>query len=276
MPPSTLGYWGKPTATLDWCENNYEVTKYIAEFWNTVSNLAMIGPGFAGLYYAYKNGLERRMMLCFISLAMVGFGSWHFHMTLLYEMQLFDELPMLWGSLLLVYALVTHIYSVTEQNHLYNNLLKISLAFYGVASTVIYLHFKTPILFQAAYGTLVTGMAYLDVCILKEKPCNKKLLYGSIACYYGGFILWIIDNLHCSSLDLVRKEILPPYLAPFTQLHAWWHCLAGYGAYLHIVFCAHSRNESQARHIPLRFVWHTGVVIDDDSDDQAKAKLKAS
>ena len=26
------GYWGKPTSTLDWCEINYEVTYFIAEF----------------------------------------------------------------------------------------------------------------------------------------------------------------------------------------------------------------------------------------------------
>lgn len=25
------GYWGKPTATIDWCEKNYEVNYYIAE-----------------------------------------------------------------------------------------------------------------------------------------------------------------------------------------------------------------------------------------------------
>ena len=26
------GYWGRPTATIDWCESNYEVTPYVAEF----------------------------------------------------------------------------------------------------------------------------------------------------------------------------------------------------------------------------------------------------
>lgn len=26
------GYWGSPTATLDWCEENYAVTHFIAEF----------------------------------------------------------------------------------------------------------------------------------------------------------------------------------------------------------------------------------------------------
>lgn len=25
------GYWGKPTATIDWCEKNYEVNYYVAE-----------------------------------------------------------------------------------------------------------------------------------------------------------------------------------------------------------------------------------------------------
>lgn len=27
-----IGYWGEPTATLEWCEDNYEVTYYVAEF----------------------------------------------------------------------------------------------------------------------------------------------------------------------------------------------------------------------------------------------------
>ncbi|MBZ3884813.1 Alkaline ceramidase 3 [Sciurus carolinensis] len=44
------GYWGPTTSTLDWCEENYFVTQYIAEF-------------------------------------LVGMGSWCFHMTLQYEMQ---------------------------------------------------------------------------------------------------------------------------------------------------------------------------------------------
>jgi len=42
MAEEKLGYWGKRTATIDWCESNYEVTSFIAEFWNTISNLVMI------------------------------------------------------------------------------------------------------------------------------------------------------------------------------------------------------------------------------------------
>lgn len=34
MPPttSTEGFWGRPTSTIDWCENNYEINFYVAEW----------------------------------------------------------------------------------------------------------------------------------------------------------------------------------------------------------------------------------------------------
>lgn len=45
----TAGYWGEVTASVDWCEPNYAWTPFVAEFWNTISSLAMIGVGLMGL-----------------------------------------------------------------------------------------------------------------------------------------------------------------------------------------------------------------------------------
>ena len=41
-PGDDIGFWGSPSSTINWCETNYEMTYYVAEFWNTVTNLGMI------------------------------------------------------------------------------------------------------------------------------------------------------------------------------------------------------------------------------------------
>ncbi|EIE78529.1 hypothetical protein RO3G_03233 [Rhizopus delemar RA 99-880] len=71
-------FWGPATSTIDWCEENYHVSPYLAEFFNTTTNLMF-------------------------SVMFVGFGSWCFHMTLQYEMQLLDELPMIYVASIMVW-----------------------------------------------------------------------------------------------------------------------------------------------------------------------------
>ncbi|KAM5185674.1 alkaline ceramidase 3 isoform X5 [Ictidomys tridecemlineatus] len=83
------GYWGPTTSTLDWCEENYFVTEYVAEFWNTVSNLIMIIPPILGAIQSIRDGLEKRYIGSYLALTVVGMGSWCFHMTLQYEMQVY-------------------------------------------------------------------------------------------------------------------------------------------------------------------------------------------
>ena len=99
------GYWDPRTSTLDWCERNYEVSPYIAEFWNTLTNLWMIVPPLYGIWDARRQGHEPRVFACYAALLLIGVGSWMFHMTLIYEMQLLDEIPMIFGSAGLVYAI---------------------------------------------------------------------------------------------------------------------------------------------------------------------------
>jgi hypothetical protein len=56
IEPSNGWYWGSVDANIDWCERNYEVTPYVAEFWNAISSIpialcAAVGY-FAGKRYA--------------------------------------------------------------------------------------------------------------------------------------------------------------------------------------------------------------------------------
>ena len=51
---------------------------------------------------------------------------------------------------------------------------------------------------------------------------------------------------HYNIYPKMRKFYITYYrciflLVPFTQLHGWWHILAGYSSYLHVIFCLHHR-----------------------------------
>ena len=50
-------------------------------------------------------------MLLYLTLLTIGTGSWLFHMTLRYDMQLMDEVPMVFGSATLSYCIYQVMYS---------------------------------------------------------------------------------------------------------------------------------------------------------------------
>ena len=81
------GYWGKPSSTVDWCEPNYSVSYYIAEFFNTFSSLAMVFVGLVGMWMHRGPQFENRYKYAFGSVAIVGVGSAAFHGTLLFSLQ---------------------------------------------------------------------------------------------------------------------------------------------------------------------------------------------
>lgn len=235
MPPlATRGIWGEPTSTLDWCEQNYEVTRYVAEFWNTITNGVMICTGLKGLYDVHTQGFEKRFHLCFASLLIVGLGSWLFHMTLRYEMQLLDELPMVWGGSILAYCM----YQVRTPPNQTNIWLATTLAVTCFAYTAIYLVWKHPVIHFFAYGCIVASLVVLDFNVMRWQY-NVSVF----KCYVLGFILqmlgvivWNIDTLACPQIETIRQK-MPAALAPLSQLHGWWHIFAGYATYLHILSC---------------------------------------
>ncbi|KAI9176038.1 alkaline ceramidase ydc1 [Blastocladiella emersonii ATCC 22665] len=51
------GYWGRVTASVDFCEFNYTATPYVAEFANALSNLFLVAAGAYNLWVS--RGLER-------------------------------------------------------------------------------------------------------------------------------------------------------------------------------------------------------------------------
>uniref|UniRef100_F6WLB3 Alkaline ceramidase n=1 Tax=Ornithorhynchus anatinus TaxID=9258 RepID=F6WLB3_ORNAN len=231
------GYWGPTTSTLDWCEENYAVSFYIAEFWNTVSNLIMILPPLYGAVQTFNDGLEKRYLAAYLGVTVVGLGSWCFHMTLQYEMQLLDELPMIYSCCVFVYCL----YECFKVKNSINYPLIFLLVLFSLIVTVVSARCPFSPLPQVMYGVLVSSLVLRSVYIVTwVYPWLRGLGYTSLGIFLLGFLLWNIDNIFCEFLRTLRAS-MPPVVGAVTQLHAWWHILTGLGSYLHILFSLYTR-----------------------------------
>lgn len=84
------------SSPIDWCEENYVYSPYIAEFFNTVSSFAMIMCALYGRFI-YDRGefrsFEPVSWVIWVLMAFVGVGSVLFHGTLSVAGQILDELP---------------------------------------------------------------------------------------------------------------------------------------------------------------------------------------
>eukprot|EP00794_Sanderia_malayensis_P011350 gene11350-12534_t len=266
MAPIGYGIWGRPTSTIDWCEENYVVTSLIAEFWNTISNWIMIIPPVIAAFISWKNQLESRIVFAHLSIAMVGLGSFAFHCTLLYNMQLLDELPMIYGTCILIYGML----ELNSKENVMNRQLVILFAILSFLISVIYVVVVNPAFFQFSYAVLATSLFSLTVYNYRQDVfrvyqlnttrinnvigilrnyCNYgfrkyrgslALLVISVSSYLFGFVLWNIDNNFCPHMRHAR-EALPSFVKPITQLHAWWHTFAGAGTYVSILYGTHLR-----------------------------------
>lgn len=260
MPPiNEVGFWGPPTSNIDWCENNYEVTYYIAEFWNTISNIVLILLPFYAVYTFKKTGHEKRILLTFLFFTLVGLGSWCFHMTLLYEMQLLDEMPMLLVVLTAIYCQLTVLWPSVNDSKVKHFGSIVLLQFYGLLSTYFYVVSNIPTVFQSLYGALVLLMTVFNYWISYYRPSRGRLARRALYMYTLAVTVWLIDYHYCEQLQTIR-ESLPSFLSPFFQLHAVWHVLSGFSGYYAIVFVVDARARVRSKNVTLKRHWY-GVEI---------------
>ena len=103
------GFWGTPTSTVDFCEPNYAVSHFVAEFWNAVTSIPIALVGLSGMVLSRRQQLGAEQFSCYAVVCIVGLGSIAFHATLMRTGQVLDEVPMLWVSLTLIYGACQHV-----------------------------------------------------------------------------------------------------------------------------------------------------------------------
>ncbi|EMD91739.1 hypothetical protein COCC4DRAFT_128250 [Bipolaris maydis ATCC 48331] len=264
-PPEQDGYFSPVTSTLDWCEENYVVTDFIAEAVNTLTNLLFIYLATKGIRNCLKYGHDTVFLVSFVGYLLVGSGSLLFHATLKYPMQLVDELSMIYTTCLMNYATFSY-----GKSRLYSTVLAICLTSLAVFITLYYHYLQDPTFHQNAYAVLTAVVFFRALYVMEvnirprfrsqEREAANPRLDGSakavrqenqrdeeilstmwkmigfgLSIFLGGFAIWNLDNVFCSRLIWWRRQVGMPW-GFVLEGHGWWHLMTGLGAYFYIVW----------------------------------------
>lgn len=171
-------------------------------------------------------------------------------------MQLVDELSMIYTTCLSCYASFSY-----KRSPLYSSIVGGSLLSLAVFITVYYHYLQDPTFHQNAFALLTATVLFRSMYVMeislrpslrkqkeqhriaKEKGLvgeeealeqqrqdarDSKILtqmwtmigYGLFT-FLGGFVLWTLDNVYCSTLRSWRREIGLPW-GILLEGHGWW------------------------------------------------------
>ena len=269
--PLDSGFWGTPTSTIDWCEENYVVTYYLAEAVNTVTNaFFMILAGYS-LRNVMRNGMETRFVLCTLGFMLVGLGSWLFHMTLKYHFQLLDELPMIYTTCIPVWFSFSY-----SKGRRYENICAWIIFAGAMTLTVLYLVFRNPTIHQAAYGalnvTIIIKNVRLVYSTIKDKAALSNLnwtLVLGVSEFLFAWFLWNMDIHFCDYWRSWRRSIGLPW-GMLLEGHGWWHLFTGLGVYSYLIYLEYLRAFQLGLEKKYVFVWKFGFLPVIELSDEAK------
>lgn len=285
---TNTGYWSPSTSSIDWCERNYVVTQYIAEFWNCISSFSMCILGVILFIRGLYNKIETRFLLSSLGLALVGLGSAYFHGTLTHLGQMADELPMVY-SMIIWWVIL---FRMNEFKQMKNKILFIDISvvfgiFYGLLWTYVHSLQTFVLIFQAHMSLMVLGGIIKLIYLYRQSHHHvyrlKYVLIVYVSLLVSAFVCWIMDQQLCYRLNNISS------FNP--QLHAWWHVLGAAHCHLGIV-CAeamrllsieykkHQIKNSKSSNQPfkpedhLNIVYYLGLPYVDYSKEQQAIKAK--
>jgi hypothetical protein len=237
------GFWSGfgAGASVDWCEVNYAKSPFVAEWWNALSSLLLIGVALLGLRQARRiaSRLEPRFLLLFGSLAAIGLGSFAFHTTLLRSAQALDELPMFFAALLATYAVhVRRTPMGTPEPALAQRLLVLQLLLALCAVVFVAGYLTTPhhALFLGAYAVFITyaGLATLKVAFSGGSALFRRLTSWAVGLQILGMLgFWLPEHVWLGCDHPLQA----------LELHSLYHLCAGFSAYAWVLGLVVDRRE---------------------------------
>jgi len=178
-------------------------------------------------------------------------------------MQLLDELPMIYGSAILIYSEYDLLLSIKESlgfsisKRLPSRpVVGTLICLYCLTVTFVYLSvWKNPVFHEIAYALMVFVIIFESFYLIKALKVSKLLYLTSLGYYALGFLFWNLDNHFCEYLKSSKNflqsflgldgsdnfrsiffNVLVVLVKSVFEFHSWWHLFTGYAAYMTILF----------------------------------------
>lgn len=240
-------------ALFDWCETNYEISDYIAEFFNTITNSIYVIVGIWTFLEFNNNNIFSRLQYCGIALILVGLGSFAYHGTITRWGQACDELAILYWEVSVLFSLFEKSQSFFNKWYFYLLLAILETALYWQMD-------KYPVIGWAIYHPLHTAIDLSSFGILYYKTnyqynctVGNQLFKNGVILIVIAFISWGLDMWFC---DIFRNY----------YLHAFgWHLFSGMAiAHFHLglaLLVCLENNVDTLKLRYLKFEYHSGGAI---------------
>lgn len=226
-----------------------------------MTNFAFVLLALKGMISCRRQGHDPVFLGTFSGYAIVGTGSMLFHSSLKYPMQLVDELSMIYTTCFSCYASFAHNHPLPRRIFVATFLIGLSIFI-----TAYYHYIRDPTFHQTAYAILTATVLFRGFFVMETnlrpywrgKPAREtresqriderdlhilstmwSLVRWGLAIFLGGFAIWQLDNIHCSTIRVWRHQLGLPW-GIILEGHGWWHLMTGLGAYYYITWVCFS------------------------------------
>ncbi|XP_060540555.1 alkaline ceramidase 1 [Pantherophis guttatus] len=201
------------SSEVDWCEANFEHSEYIAEYYNSFSNVAffILAPMMLWLntdYIGYRPVPIRGFVILQL---FIGVFSFYFHMTLSYAGQLLDELSILW-TLCVSYGFwfpIRYFPSFIKNREQFLTFV----ATVTVTSTLM--SFVKPALNAYILNCVAFHLLYL--AYVEVRRCSSQAVSRAAWTMTFWWVIaiscWLVDKFFCGFCQRLN----------FCYLHSFWH-----------------------------------------------------
>ncbi|KAM5354415.1 hypothetical protein ACJ41O_001064 [Fusarium nematophilum] len=234
-PYSLSGAWSPPTSRANFCEEDYVITLFLAEFVNALTNISYIYFALRSMYGSGSRGLfAPNWDFMSVSLLILGIGSFLFHASLRQTLEFVDELSMM----LLAWSMLQAALTIRPPRKTPPHLISPVLAVFFTSFSVFYIY-SAKIIYQVIafwIGLILIGLRihylfhWLEPGFTKaqSRDWSIRAVKASAICLFG-YLIWNIDLEFCAELRNLRERVGLPWAWIF-EFHGWWHILTAIGA----------------------------------------------